>query len=201
MDNNQKETDNGFPARFGQFLKAEKITAGRLATIMTPDGEDPKKNRVKYGRWLSGEASPSYEGVVLIAVRYGLNMNWLMLGHGPMLEKDLQSAVAEVSGDGIDWKTRCLEMESKLNQVIATMTQKYDSLMNEYKALLEKTVRKLDPSLFSESDSQFTVFPTQRNLIGYGRQDNAECIVRMHPATAANLRMLNSRASAVSVEG
>jgi len=185
MESSQKDT---FVDRYALFLDYFGLTPNSLAKALGDSG------KVKYHNYKTGEAEPNTKTLALIATHYPVNTDWLVAGIGSMLREERD---ASVEGDGIDWKKRCLEMESKFNQVIAGMTERYDTLMSKYESLLEKTVRKLDPTLFKESDSQFTAIPMTRRLISMGRHDSpvTECKVIQHPATAqlASVRVLDSR--------
>lgn len=108
-----------------------------------------------------------------------------------------------VRKDGVDWEAKYHDLESKVNGIVDTMTQKYNDLMDKFSLLenqknfMEKVLRRVDPTLFSESDSQFTAIPMTRRLISMGRHDSpvTECKVIQHPATAqlASVRVLDSR--------
>lgn len=176
MKNEPNAEETGFPARFKEFLDAFKLNTNRLATELNDS------NRVKYGRWLSGEANPSYEGLVQIATHYGVSMNWLMLGHGPMLEKDIKqpamgSAPLGTNGSNLvdsdpDWKALYLDVVNRLN----VLQEKYDKIVDVV----------LSKMSFPETSSYSPVPPQPRQWITGLRSslvpdfngDEAKCIVR-----------------------
>lgn len=155
---------------------------------------------------ISGRNKPTLETVLQILHKYPEETKLhIAMGLGrsaPVLADITAHAPLPPSEDAGYWRAKYYEVENKLANVegqLKSFTAQIAQVL-ETNEVLKKLIHKLDPTLFKESDSQFTVYPMPRNLIGFVQQ-STDCIVRMHPATAANLRMLNSRASAVSVEG
>lgn len=91
MNNKEQLKKNGFPDRFKRFMEEvdpeNKLNPNSLAAAMceSKDPEEIKALGVKYRRWSKGDVSPAYEGLVDIAVKYSIDMNWFMLGKGSML--------------------------------------------------------------------------------------------------------------------
>lgn len=106
------------------------------------------------------------------------------------------------NGDAIYWKHKYTEMEHKYDKAMAevkSLSAQLSQLL-EMNGFFKKVIEKLDPTLFKESDSQTTVFPMPRTAIGFVQQAT-EGKVLMHPATAGQLRMLNSLAPVAGAQG
>lgn len=94
MKNTTEKKESGFAERFSRFLEVHHLNPNSLAVAMAgdADGEEVKKMAVRFRRWSKGEANPSYEGMVEIAVAYNISMDWLTMGVGSMKRGQPQTA-------------------------------------------------------------------------------------------------------------
>lgn len=148
-----------FQARFRHFLAVYELNTNSLAVQLCPNGTEKeiKNKRVNIGRWASGKVSPSYEGIVEIASKYNIDMNWLMLGRGKM---DGSPSDNEL-GDGIDWKAK-YENEHEVNKLLRSNQQMSVIIMENAGLLTDREGSKI------ESNGQTTDYIEARpTRIGY----------------------------------
>ncbi len=145
--------ENGFPERFGEFLRKFNLNTNRLATKL---GDS---NPVKFRRWMSGEAKPNINSVRPIAEKYGVSEEWLLFGIGEMTSAGLKSDPVERSTSA-DTQTGSSAEELK-DALIAELRQHNKELREEMRALREEN-KGLAKDLatiainFPTASSQFT---------------------------------------------
>lgn len=176
-----------FKTRYAAILDVYGITPSELADLL----QEPI---AKFYKYRDGSAEPRDKLLrKMLEKMPDLSRDYLYEGRGPVRLQRQTVAATSATDDGIDWKGRFEALETKYT----TLADDYRTLMGKYEKVLERLMRKLDPS-FNQSDSQLTALPVMRRLIDMGRHDSplTECKVLAHPATVERgfVRMLNSLA-------
>ena len=147
--------ENGFSMRFKEFMAAFNLNINRLAVQMSDTDNETliQGSRVKYRRWVNGEVAPAYEGLIKIAKKYGLSMDWLLLGEGQMLR--LTNAGVRTERN-VDYK-ELYESERQETKRLSRVNERLSMSILEKAGLLVN-----QPDIKIESGSQVTA-----NLMGH----------------------------------
>lgn len=127
--------DKNISLRLSEFRKYEKITIKSMASKI-------KISSTQLDNYISGKSLPGYNSLFYLKLEFPkLNLNWLINGHGEMIDKNSPSIVGEPD---VVYKTKLDHLQDKIVLLEKVVRDKEEKCMMYKIQLIQLRLNNLD---------------------------------------------------------